>query len=324
MMKILYISSGHRRIYEFFDRSIIRSFRKLSIQFAIHHPAAPISSLADTLRQFHPDFVLAMLGDKISFDVLKWIKKSNLPSVLWLTEDPYYLKKTIRYAHFFDFLFTIDRFSVEWYQKQGIKNVYYLPLGTDITVFRPKPVDSSFKSDLCLIGYPYENRKKLIDLLIKETPYYIQLVGLWKMDVPKRSKHRVSIHQGWISPSAVSCYYNGAFININTLRPIDDPHNETVANIGIRSLNNRTFDIAACSSFQLAERSDDLNEFFTEDEDIASFSSIEEAVEKIDHYMPLAMDRERISKNGHSKVVMRDTFENRVKQILQTINIQAD
>lgn len=319
-MKILYIPSGHKGIYTFFDRSLFRAFNKLSIPFVVHHPLEPIQKLTELLLKFQPDLALTMIGDKIPLQKLKLMKKRNVPATVWLTEDPYYLKKTIQYAFWFDFVFTVDRFSAGWYQKQGIQNAFYLPLGTDFSTFYPKQAAPLFKSDICIIGYPYENRKKLAELLIKETPYRLKLVGLWKLNLSKHQQKRVSVHYGWVSPGIASSYYNSAEINVNTLRPINDSHNDTLDFIPFRSLNNRTFDLAVWGAFQIAEKSDDLEDFFMEEEEICIFSDFQEAVQKIDRYMKNKQKRERIGRNAQKTAKSRDSFENRLKQMIDSIS----
>ncbi len=63
---------------------------------------------------------------------------------------------------------------------------------------------------------------------------------------------------------------------------------------------HKSFEIAACEGFLLAERSEGHLQRFIEDEEAVFFSTIEECVEKIRRYLPDEAARSRIAAAGRA------------------------
>jgi spore maturation protein CgeB len=72
---------------------------------------------------------------------------------------------------------------------------------------------------------------------------------------------------------------------------------------------HKSFEIAGCGGFLLAERSEGHLQRFREDEEAAFFSSYDELVEKIRRYLPDAEARERIAVAGCARA-LRDGYHN--------------
>ncbi|WP_026674158.1 CgeB family protein [Alkalihalobacterium bogoriense] len=317
-MKIIYIPSGYGKIYTYFDQWIIKQLKEMTNgQVRSIHPTKELSYFKTICRSFQPDLVITLIGDKLPNDVLDWLKRKDIPLALWLTEDPYYIDHTVSYISYYDFVFTIDISALRFYQMQGFDHVYHLPLGTDPETFSPKPTNDKFASDLCLIGYPYENRVSLITKLLKETPYRIIVSSHWKNYFTESKQ--LKIIKGWLSPQKVSYYYSNAKICLNTHRSYQEAMNKNRFGVVNHSINNRTFDIAACAAFQLIEEKEDISTHFALHNEIVSFHSEEDAVEKIDYYMNAEKKRQEIGENAHKRVLQSHTFYHRITKLLQTV-----
>jgi spore maturation protein CgeB len=72
---------------------------------------------------------------------------------------------------------------------------------------------------------------------------------------------------------------------------------------------HKSFEIAGCAGFLLAERSEGHLQRFKEDEEAVFFSSFDELTEKIRRYLPDESARERIAKAGHLRAA-RDGYHN--------------
>jgi spore maturation protein CgeB len=83
---------------------------------------------------------------------------------------------------------------------------------------------------------------------------------------------------------------------------------------------HKSFEIAGCGGFLLAERSDGHQQRFVEDEEAVFFTGCEELAEKIARYLPDEVARARIAAAGHARAV-RDGYHNdrQVWVILQRI-----
>ncbi|MDQ0218925.1 protein CgeB [Peribacillus cavernae] len=317
-MNILYISSGYARVYQFFDSCILTELKKFfGVRVEFFTQLQDFSGFQLICNQFKPDIVFTLLGDLLPIDTLNWIKDQRFRSVLWLTEDPYYTDRSIKILPFFDIVFSIDSGAVDYYKSLQYKNVYHLPLGTDPGVFTPGDKKGKVH-DICLVGYPYPDRIRLLLLLLKETPYQIQVVGnMWrKQFFAKATDTNVSLLNRWVHPSAAAHFYRSAKIVLNTHRPYDEKTNQNSAGIINRSINNRTFDIASCKSFQLIQYMDDLPLHFQEHMEIVSFQTNEELIGKLDYYLSNEEERQSIAANGRKKVLLQHTFHHRLKRII--------
>ncbi len=96
-------------------------------------------------------------------------------------------------------------------------------------------------------------------------------------------------------------------------------------NITLRSIltgiPQRCLDIMGCQGFLLSNYQTELAEHFTDGEDCAIYTSIEEALEKCSYYMKHDIERKRIAQNGYLKVKNEFTYDERLRTIFETVGI---
>ncbi|QGQ44708.1 protein CgeB [Metabacillus sediminilitoris] len=319
MMKILLITSSYKGIYDHFEAWIVSELKKkYNVKlFQIH---AGLPALQSLVKSFNPEAALTLVGFKFPIQMLQWLKKQQVKTVVWFTEDPYFMNRTEGLSGYYDIVFTIDSAALEFYKNKGHKHAHHLPLAAAPEVFRPKQVEAKYRSDICLVGYPYPDRVKYIQLLLQNTAYKIQVVGKWKNPLFRfQNNPKLKILEGWVEPAIAANYYNGAKIVLNTHRPFNLRHNQNRLGIEGKSINNRTFDVAACGAFQLIEFKEDLPNHFIEDEEIVSFESYQELVKKIDYYMQFEEERQRIANNARNRALEEHTFEHRIEKMIDII-----
>jgi spore maturation protein CgeB len=83
---------------------------------------------------------------------------------------------------------------------------------------------------------------------------------------------------------------------------------------------HKSFEIAGCGGFLLAERSEGHEARFVEDEEAVFFTGFDECAEKIRRYLPDEAARERIAKAGRARAV-RDGYGNdaQMRKILERL-----
>lgn len=320
-MKIFYIPSGYQQIYQSFDKSIIRAIQKLDHKVQ-SIPLYEEEKLRTAILSFHPDVVLTMMGFNMSNNLLEWIQNQGIKLAVWMTEDPYYIDRSIKIINEYNYIFTIDIAALKVYKETGHKNVSYLPLGTDPSIYHPTTSSKEYESDICLIGYPYPNRINMIYFLLENTNYHIQLVGSqWEKKLVKSMRTpKLTIHSRWIPPMTAKHYYHNATINLNTHRPYNFKQNKNTSGILNQSINNRTFDIASCEAFQLIEYKFDLPNHFIEGKEIVSFTSHGDLLKKVDYYMSHDHERKAISKGARENVINNHTFVHRLKAMINILS----
>ncbi|SDN52713.1 glycosyltransferase [Bacillus sp. OK048] len=318
-MKILFITSGYKGIYDYFEAWIIDELsKKHEVKF--FHFNDGYSNLQSLTSEFNPEMALTLVGFKLPIQMVQYLKKQQVKTAVWFTEDPYFMDRTQVLSQYFDFAFTIDSAALEYYKNNGHLHAYQLPLGTEPQVFKPKLVEAKYRSDICLVGFPYPDRIQLIQSLLQNTAHNINVVGKWSNPLSRfRTNPKLMIHEGWMDPSVVANFYNGAKIVLNTHRPFNLKHNQNRLGINGKSINNRTFDVAACGSFQLIQFKEDLPNHFIENEEIVSFKNNEELFQKIDYYLKSEKERQWISDNARNRVLKEHTFEHRLEKMLELI-----
>lgn len=319
MMNIIFITSGYTGIYKFFEEWILKELNK-NHNVKLLNPFSSLASLKALTKNFKPEAALILLGFKVPPVIVEWLKNNGVKTAVWFTEDPYFMDRTELLAPLYDYLFTIDSAAKDFYIGKGHIQTFHLPLATSPAIFKPLDVPVKFKSDICLLGYPYPDRIKYVQLLLQNTPYKIKVIGNWRNKLFRfRNNPRLTVHDNWVNPPIAAQYYNGANIVLNTHRPHNLMQNKNRIGLHGTSINNRTFDVAACGAFQLIEYKEDLPEHFVQDQEMVSFTNDDELMLKINYYMKFKEERQEIAANAAKRVLEDHTFEKRIDKMLSII-----
>ncbi|KEK23388.1 CgeB family protein [Bacillus gaemokensis] len=323
-MKLLYILSGYLKIYDYLDQSIQKALTDKDFEWIAVQPWDPIEKLDSIVTSFQPDIVFTLLGNHIPQKTTQYFKEKNIKLAVWLTEDPFYIDTSLTELDTFDFIFTIDSGALNYYTSLGYTNVYHLPLATNTTIFKSGLKKLDYKSEILFIGYPYPNRVKLIHFLLEKTPYHYTIIGQhWRNRLLKlwRKHPRIKIIEDWIPPQEVALYYNNTNLILNPHRSYLFPQNQNENKIKNNTINNRTFDIAACKGFQIIEEKRDLYSFFDRDE-ILFYQSFEDCSRKISIYLNDTDFKELMVQKAQKKVLKQHTFHQRIDFIIAIFQSQ--
>ena len=145
-------------------------------------------------------------------------------------------------------------------------------------------------------------RTLLMDLLAER--YDIHLYARDDDIVPAGVKRFPPVDAG---EEALKVYYSSK-INLNiTLRSISS---------GVPA---RVFDIMSVGGFVLSNWQEEIPELFVENEEIVTYRTPEELVDKADYYLRHSDERVRIGVNGFRKVQERYTYEHRINEIISVV-----
>lgn len=265
--------------------------------------------LTEQVRHSKPDVLLILKGETITSATLWEIRKRTDTLLINIFPDnPLYMGnvQAIEPCHYF---FVKDSYILSTLKKTGFKNVYYLPQCTDPDVHKPMVLDDKEKSiycsDLSLIGSMYRYRLKLIEQLIGFHP------AIWGRGWSEISnKEILKLYRGKdIRGTQKAKAISGSMISLNPHHPLNDIH----------GVNRRTFDIAACRGFQLADYKVDMERMFKVKGEIICFSTIDELKSLIDYYLRHPDERRAIANAAYQRVIKEHTYDNRSKEILEMI-----
>jgi spore maturation protein CgeB len=261
------------------------------------------------VKNSRPDILLILKGETIQPDTLKKIReKTDTLIVNVFPDNPLYMGKfeAIEPCHYF---FVKDSYILSILRGAGFKKVLYLPQCSDPDVHKPMVLKEYEKKtyccDLSLIGSMYPYRLKLLEQLAGFKP------SIWGRGWSRISNteilrlYRGKDIRGTQKVKAIS----GSAISLNPHHPLNDIH----------GINRRTFDIAACKGFQLADLKTDMERAFKLNSEIICFRTIDELKRLIEYYLRHPDERAQIAEAAYHRVLMEHTYDHRAKEILEMI-----
>lgn len=318
-ISLLYVTSGIGVPYTAMDEAIVRALSGIVYRFSVTSPAEDV---IEAVKTFRPDLVLFLNGVVFPVEHLSEIRSLGASTAVWFTDDPYYTDWTVEIAPHYDFVFTLEKNTVELYQQLGCKHVYYMPFAHDPAQFHPKPVEFPYQTDICFIGTAYWNRVKLIDEIASHLmDMNIVIAGWWWDRLKNYQKLQSKIRLGaWMSPEETSAYYNGAKLVINLHRESDDHTlNHNSRNVAADSPNPRTFEINGCAAMQLVDARPEIGQFYEPGAEIVTFDSSQQLLDQIYFYLENEHARKEIALNGLTKTLGSHTYRRRLHHMLTLI-----
>ena len=204
--------------------------------------------------------------------------------------------------------------NVADYRARGARDVIKIQTAYEPTMhFSPPPEwsDADRDREVSFIGTPYDDRARFLTRLAKEFGLPVVVSGglVWKK--PLASAGGLDLYRGH-GELLQEAYRRGIWeskINLSFLTHSN--HDE---------FTHKSFEIAACGGFLLAERSPGHQLRFREDEEAVFFEGIEECAARIRRYLPDPAARARIAAAGHARAV-RDGYSNdaQMSRILERI-----
>lgn len=321
-MRIYYIASGYRRPIDMLDNALMKALVSRNPETRLFlMNRSPIQHLIPEIEEFKPDLVLTLCGPKshLPIDLVHRIRSMGIQTAVWFTDDPYAIDNAFLVAAAYDVVFTIDSGCIPYYERMGCKLVYHLPLGTDPDLFRPFVAHPTYQSDVCFVGTGYQNRITFMEEMLRHVnrDVKVQLIGHYWETLKISGGCIPNIRKKWVNTSETVRYYNGARIVLNIHRSHDDNFlDKNKSGAPGYSINNRTFDIAACNAFQLIDYRPDLDQCYTPGEEIIPFSSPQECADLINGYIFDPSMRRDIAKRAYDRTIQSHTFHNRLDKLL--------
>lgn len=276
-------------------------------------------SIIEAAKLHKPRIFWAEKQEYIFPSTLRKLSEINVRSIHY-TPDPYFSlgwKQTPNSdacLPLYDALVTSKQYEIQRYQEINPRS-YYMHLGFSTDVHRPINNDQErFSSDVAFLGGWEPRREKYLNFLLKHTGANLKIWGYgwdflkdgkwtprrwWSMrrnsgnqvfKLAKNDELGQCVMGGEVYGNEYSSAISGAKINIGFLRKICPDQHTT-----------RTFEIPACKSLLLADRSEEHMEFFREGVEAEFFSSMEEMLDKVRFYLDNDRARRKIAQNGYDR-----------------------
>ncbi len=269
------------------------------------------------VRDLRPDLVFCLAQAPINPPLVRALKAEGALVAYWFVEDFQVFPYWQDLAPEVDVFFALQRepFFQELH-KVGAKHVAFLPLAADTDIYRPVSLTPEEKrrygAALAFVGAGYRNRREFfrgfLDLDFK----------IWGSDWDLNSMLAPAIqNQGArVAEDEAVKIFNASRINLNL--------HSSPFHLGINPdgdyLNPRVFDLAAAGAFQLVDGRSQLPEFFLPEEELATFSSLSEARDKIGYFLAHEDERCEMAQKGRERCLREHTYAIRLREALEIID----
>lgn len=289
-------------------------------------------------RAHKPDLMWAEKQEYLLPETIEELRRRGVRT-LHFTPDPYFTLSWKRTRlmdaclPLFDTLVSCKRYEMDQYERV-CRQVIYMPLGYAEAVHRPLCPSTSeaaraYRSDVGFLGGWEPRREEMLDAVAstgcdlkiwgyawdhlrdgKWTPRRAvrlkMLAGQDKFGIHHNERLARALQGGEVYGDAYAWALSGARISVGFLRHVCPDQHTT-----------RTFEIPACASMMLADRTPEHQEFFEERREAEFFGSREELVDKLRFYLSHESEREKVALAGYDRCVRsRYSYKSRLTEVL--------
>ena len=259
-------------------------------------------------------------------DEIEQLRRCGVCTAIWMTDDPYYTDMTVSISNSFHYVFTNDRSCVELYANEGC-SAHYVPLCVYPLHYYPRTDGLLDWKEISFIGVAFQDRIHFFDSIMPQLMCRNTLIKGCHWDrsmyfsTYRDKVKNISLEQ-WIGPVEMNENYNSAHIVLNVHRSTNDSQiNQNQWNkVTAVTPNPRTFEICATGAFQLTDIREDLSLFYTQGVEIETYTSKEELLEKVEHYLQHEEERQAIALRGLERTLKEHTYGHRLNVILSIIS----
>ncbi|MXR19069.1 CgeB family protein [Halobacterium bonnevillei] len=274
-----------------------------------------------SVRETDPDFVLVIKGEFLRPDTVRWLRdETRVTTALWSYDELERLPYTAEGGRFYDNVYVFDPADTERFADNIVPS--YLPLAHDGTKFDETTTEGP-SIDVSFVGNLRDDRRReLLTHLASELDIDIQIWdSAWDWYNPfsvyrYRVKHRAlgdRVNNQYVDHATINEIYNRSRICVNVHK------SWKVKNGGPVGLNMRTFEIPGAGAFQLISDVPNIESAFEVGEELVTYDSKENLLDKVRYYLDNDEERERIAANGYQRAKDEHTFEHRIGVILDGV-----
>lgn len=267
------------------------------------------SRLIRAVREHDPQLVLVLLGKQISPKTVASLRRhTQAPIVCWCQDAITSLGRQYVLGAGYDAVFVKDRYMQDLFSRMiRSTSFHYLPEACNPRVHRTVMLSErdleEYGCDIMIAGNVYYYRQ---EILLQLAPFRLKVWGGthdWMIDrLAERHQRRVVLADDKARAAG------GARIALNTLHYAE-----------INGLNCRAFELAGCGAFQLVSSVPVLAEHFVPDQEVVTFSTVEELIEKAHFYLRHPQLAQQIAQRGQARAYRDHTYERRLNELVSKV-----
>jgi spore maturation protein CgeB len=267
---------------------------------------AMIARINQWMSETKADVIFTYLsGELVQPETLKTMRKHHVPLVnLALNDKEHFVSKIINgrsggardICRYFDLCWTSTEDALIKYCVEGALPIY-LPEGANPDIHKPYNIEKTI--DVSFVGQCYGNRAEVIGELEKSGIAVMAYGSGWP-NGPLSAEDMVKMY----SRSKINLGFGGVA-----------GHGDTFC------LKGRDFEIPMSGGFYLTEDHPELSHVFRPGEEIATYSDLDDLIQKIHFYLSHPAQAEGIRKRGYERALREHTWQGRFKKIFRLIGL---
>ena len=302
---------------EYLYRSVVQRVQiRLCWPPLIHRLAVELKRESD---RYCPTCVWIDQGFQIPGDALKDVRATTGATLIHFSLDSLTAPGTSSRSFAdaigqYDYCVTTKAHELAYYRQLGARSVLLGSEGVDPDIHRPvnmSAVDTErFGCDVVFIGQAMRRRADLMASVALRTTASVKIYGRgWHRTLQRYGLGHLA--HGWAFGDEYAYALCGAKIALGIL-------NESVGD----QQTTRCFEIPACGTFMLAQRTPALCELFRESIEATYFDSEEELTDKVRFYLAHETERNHIALAGFKRVqTIRCSWRDRLVSLLDQMRI---
>ncbi|MFC4323142.1 polysaccharide deacetylase family protein [Litchfieldia salsa] len=320
-MRVLFLESHPMWIY-----GLPNGFRDAGHEVKVSGPLDKLN-LMTYVSNYNPDLIMTMgwgpetANRENQQRIAEVTKKLDIPHVYWATEDPtsteifslLYIEATKP-----DFVFTICRDRVDFYQNKGIPSSH-LDFGYHQSVHSPIKTDPTYKASVAVVANGYAKKLGFFPDHFRCQSMNILLSSLIKNHI------KIDFYgNNWDQMKPILGYeipkeWIKGYINYPDARKV---YSSADIILGLQNLptqlTQRTYEVLGSGGFLLTNHTSEVINTFKNGRDLVTSSSPEETLELVDYYLKNPKAREEIRQNA-LETVKKHSYTERTKQIIEEL-----
>jgi spore maturation protein CgeB len=253
--------------------------------------------LIESVYRWKPDIVFFVLfKDEIEFDTLLEIKNNmGIRTLNWFCDDHWRFESFSKYyAPYFSYVVTTYKGAIKKYREIGCENVILSQWACNHFLYRR--LNLPYKYDVSFVGQPHGDRPKIIKAL-RKAGINVETFGFgWP--------------NGQVSTYEMIKIFNQSKINLNL---------SNASRGQVNQIKGRDFEIPGCGGFMITGFNEDLAEYFSIGDEVVTYESVNDLIEKIKYYLTHQDEREAIRERGYERILRDHTYTIRFSKIFDII-----
>lgn len=266
--------------------------------------------LVNDIASLRADLVLVTIAT-LPPEIVHRIKSvSRCPVVCWYTDPAANLRRFYLLAGNYDALFIKEPFLVRTFRNNLGLNTYYLPEACNPRWHKQAEISDAnlreYGCDIAGAGTLHYYRARMFE------PFLDYDLKIWGCNAPSWLNSPVRKHytDRFVAEESKSIAYRSAKVFINTIGILES-----------EGVNCTLFEAAGCGAFQIADWKPVLAEHFVPEQEVVTYRSRGELMEKVKYYLEHPTERDQIAQRGYLRAHREHTYEHRLTAMFQVLGL---